>query len=242
MKKQSGLLGLITLLVLAACSPPTPVPVAVSQTPEASPALPATWTPSPPPTETLQPSATPFQPFEAKALADNLNLRANPGYLFDVLQMLAKDTPFQVIAKSPGGEWIFVELADGKTGWVFAQLIATDQDLQQAPIREPENAQLITGTVKDANGQPINGIQFMIQGAGSSAPRTDALTDDSGIFYAFLPASSAGKWYVSFTAISCTSVVMDKDCNCLNGKCGTVEPPLINVTLPQVEPFEFLWQ
>ena len=242
MKKQSGLFGLITLLVLAACSPSTPAPPAVTPTPEASPALPATWTPSPPPTETPLPSPTPFKPFEAKALADNLNLRANPGYLFEVLQMLAKDTPFQVIAKSPGGEWIYVELADGKTGWVFAQLIATDQDLQQAPIREPEEVQLITGTVKNANGQPINGIQFMIQGAGASAPRTDALTDDSGIFYAFLPAASAGKWYVSFTAVSCASVTMDKDCNCLNGECGTVEPALINVTLPQVEPLEFLWQ
>ncbi len=242
MKKQSGLFGLITLLVLAACSPSTPAPVAVTQPPEASPALPATWTPSPPPTETPLPSPTPFQPFEAKALTDNLNLRANPGYLFDVLQMLAKDTAFQVIAKSPGGEWIYVELADGKTGWLFAQLIATDKDLQQAPIREPENAQLITGTVKNANDQPINGIQFMIQGAGTSAPRTDALTDDSGVFYAFLPAASAGKWYVSFTAVSCTSVTMDKDCNCLNGECGTVEPALINVTLPQVEPLEFLWQ
>ncbi|MFA5837877.1 MAG: SH3 domain-containing protein [Bellilinea sp.] len=242
MKKQSGLFGLITLLVLAACSPSTPAPVAVTQTLEASPVLPATWTPSPPPTETPQPSATPFQPFEAKALADNLNLRANPGYLFDVLQMLAKDTPFQVIAKSPGGEWIYVELADRKTGWLFAQLIATDQDLQQAPIREPEDVQLITGTVKEANGQPINGIQFMIQGAGTSAPRTDALTDANGIFYAFLPAASAGKWYVSFTAVSCASVTMDKDCNCLNGECGTVEPALINLTLPQVEPLEFLWQ
>jgi len=242
MKMWPGLTALIALLLLTACgtqpppSPEVPLPIASPS------ALPATWTPSPPPTETPLPSPTPFQPFEAKALTANLNLRANPGYLFTVLQMLEKDTPFQVLAKAPGGEWIYVELADGKTGWVFAQLIATDQDLQQAPIREPEDVQLITGTVKNANGQPINGIQFMIQGAGASAPRTDALTDANGVFYAFLPAASAGKWYVSFTAVSCTSVTMDKDCNCLNGVCGTIDPVMKNVTLPQTEPLEFLWQ
>jgi hypothetical protein len=35
---------------------------------------------------------------------------------------------------------------------------------------------------------------------------------------------------------------MDKDCNCLNGVCGTIDPVMKNVTLPQTEPLEFLWQ
>ena len=233
---------LIVILLLTACGTQPP-PTAEVPTPVASPsAMPPTWTPPPPPTETPLPSPTPFQPFEAKALTDFLNLRKNPGYLFGVEQMLAKDTAFQVLAKSPGGEWIYVELADGTHGWVFNQLILTDQDLQVAPVRKPQDVQLITGIVADASGKRINGIQFMIQGAGASAPRTDALTDDTGTFYAYLPADAAGKWYVSFTAISCTSVTMDKDCNCLNGVCGTISPAVKNVTLPQVEPLEFLWQ
>jgi len=241
MNKWPGVL-LIVFLLLTACGTQPPPSVAVP-TPAPSPsAMPPTWTPPPAPTQTPQPSPTPFVSFEAEALTDFLNVRANPGYLFDILTQLDAETPFQVLGRSPGGEWIYVELADGSNGWVFSLLVLSDIDLQLAPIREPQDVQLITGSVLDANGRPINGIQFLVQGAGASAPRTDALTDDTGTFYAYLPADAAGKWYVSFTAISCTSVTMDKDCNCLGGVCGTIAPAMINLTLPQTEPLEFLWQ
>lgn len=240
MKMWRGLF-LVFILILTACNTQSPTPAAPTQAPTPS-AMPPTWTPLPSPTETPPPSPTPFQPFEAKALTDFLNLRVNPGTLFKVQQMLAKDTAFKVLAKSPGGEWFYVELADGKTGWLFGKLINTDKDLQVAPLREPQDVQLIKGTVKTADGKPINGIQFIVQGAGASSPRTDAMTDETGTFYAYLPGTSAGKWYVSFTAVACTSVTMDKDCNCLNGKCGTIDPAMKNVTLPQSELLEFIWQ
>jgi len=240
MNKTLGLLSLcISLLLLASCAAPVATPTAPPQEPTP---LPATWTPSPEPTATPTPTATPFQPFEAKALTDFLNLRSNPGYLFEVVTMLQKDTPFKVLGKSPGSEWIYVELADGKTGWIFAQLIVSDIDLQLAPVREPEDVQLITGVVQNANGEPVNGIQFAVQGAESSTFRTDAMTDSTGVFYAFLPSGLSGKWYVMFTAISCTSKVMDKDCNCLNGVCGTITPAMDSVTLPNPESLVFLWK
>jgi len=240
MKKLTGLLSLCILILLAACT--TPATPAATPIPETPSPLPPTWTPLPEPTATPTPTATPFQPFEAKALTDYLNLRSNPGYLFTVLTMLEKDTPFQVLGKSPGGEWIYVELEDGKTGWIFAQLIASDIDLQLAPVREPEDTQLITGSVADSAGEPISGIQFTIQGASSSAFRTDAMTDQTGVFYAYLPSGLTGKWYVSYTAIACTSNRMDKDCNCLNDICGSISTELESVTLPQAEPLEFLWE
>src|SRR3989304_10350192 len=99
MKKLSGLLSLCILILLAACpTPATPVATPIPETPSP---LPPTWTPLPEPTATPMPTATPFQPFEAKALTDYLNMRTNPGYLFTVLTMLEKDTPFQVLGKSP---------------------------------------------------------------------------------------------------------------------------------------------
>lgn len=241
MNKTLGMLCLfVSLMLLASCTPPAATPeVPAQETPSP---LPATWTPTPEPTATPTPTATPFQPFEAKALTDFLNLRSNPGYLFDVITMLQKDTAFKVLGKSPGGEWIYVELADGKTGWIFAQLIVSDIDLQLAPVREPEDVQLITGAVKDANGKPINGIQFAIQGAESSTFRTDAMTDSTGVFYAFLPSGLTGKWYVIYTAISCKSNTMDKDCNCINNVCGSPSPEMDSVTLPNPEPLLFLWK
>ncbi len=234
---------LIVFLLLTACGTQPPASSPEMPTPAPSPsALPPTWTPPPAPTQTPLPSPTPFLAFEAEALTDFLNVRANPGYLFEIQTQLDAETKFQVLGKSPGGEWIYVELADGSNGWIFNQLISSVMDLQLAPIREPQDVQLITGSVADASGKPVNGIQFMVQGAGASAPRTDALTDDTGTFYAYLPSAAAGKWYVSFAAISCTSVTMDKDCNCLGGVCGTINPAVKNVTLPQTEPLEFLWQ
>lgn len=242
MNKISGLLCLCaSLVMLAACN------AQATTTPEAAPQqtpspLPATWTPTPEPTATPTPTATPFQPFEAKALTDYLNLRSNPGYLFTVITMLQKDTAFKVLGKSPGGEWMYVELADGKTGWIFALLIVSETDLQLAPVLEPEDAQLITGSVKDGNGTPISGIQFAIQGAESSSFRTDAMTDDTGVFYAYLPSGLTGKWYVIYTAISCKSNTMDKDCNCINNICGSPSPDMDSVTLPDPEPLLFLWK
>lgn len=241
MNKITGLVCLCALLLLlAGCAAPTATQKPAAQ--ETPSPLPATWTPSPQPTATPTPTATPFQPFEAKALTDFLNLRSNPGYLFTVITMLQKDTPFQVLGKSPGGEWIYVELEDGKTGWLFAQLIASEIDLQLAPVLEPEDAQLITGKVTDVNGTPISGIQFAIQGAESTTFRTDAMTDSSGVFYAFLPSGLTGKWYVVYTAISCKSNTMDKDCNCINNICGSPSPEMDSVTLPQTEPLEFIWK
>jgi len=240
MKKVAAMFVLIAILLAAACTPqatPTPEPPLPSPSP-----MPPTWTPVPPPTATPTATATPFQPFEAKALTDYLNVRENPGYLFAIETQLAKDTPFKVLGKSPGGEWIYVELEDGTNGWIFAQLIVSELDLQLAPLREPQDVQLVTGMVKNTAGEPINGIQFMVQGAVTSSPRTDAVTDGNGVFYAYLPKDASGKWYVSFTAISCTSNTMDADCNCLNGVCGTITPAVENVTLPQSALLEFLWQ
>lgn len=240
MKRFAALCSLCLLILLAACTAPAaPEATPIPETPSP---LPPTWTPSPEPTATPTPTATPFQPFEAKALTDYLNFRSNPGYLFTVVAMLEKDTPFQVLGKSPGGEWIYVELEDGTTGWLFSRLIVSDIDLELAPVREPEDAQLVTGTVKIPSGEPVSGVQFTIQGASSSAFRTDAMTDENGVFYAYLPSSLTGKWYVSYTAIACTSNLMDADCNCINDACGSISPELTSVTLPQTEPLEFLWE
>jgi len=242
MQKTIVLLSLGFILLLTACVAPatpaktdTPAPVTPSP-------LPPTWTPTPRSTATVMPTATPFQPFEAKAITDYLNVRANPGMLFGILTQLPMDTSFRVLGRSPGSEWVYVELEDGQTGWIFAQLVAADMDLQLAPVHEPQDVQRIRGVVRDGSGQPVSGIQFMVQSAAFSAQSTSAVTDAEGYFYAFLPADATGKWYVSYTAMTCSSNKMDADCNCLGGVCGSVSPVVDYVTLPQAEPMEFLWE
>jgi uncharacterized protein YgiM (DUF1202 family) len=187
----------------------------------------------------LPPSPTPFAPFEALVWVDNVNLRTNPGKLFLVILSLEKDTPLQVLGKSPGGEWIFVKTQDNTNGWIFAQLLQSVVDLQEAPLLQPLDVQEVRGLVADAASRPVSGIQFAITQGGN---RTDAMTDDSGGFFAYMPLTAAGTWTVSYAAIACTSNTMDADCNCKGGFCGSVDPVMQTLTLPQTEMLKFSWR
>jgi len=205
----------------------------------------ATLSPTPtiPPPPTITPSPTPYVPFHATAMVNNLLLRTNPGTLFPALRMMQKDTSLLVLGQSPGGEWISVQTPTNESGWVFAKLLESDQPLDLIPFIQPENVQLVKGHVVDANNQPVNGIQFAItQGQGTDAPRNDAMTDANGDFYAFMPLTASGEWYVSYVAIACTSNKMDANCNYLGGKVGQSEPVGTFITLPLTSTLEFTWK
>ena len=95
----------------------------------------------------------------------------------------------------------------------------------------------------DEGGQPVSGIHFaMTKGPGDDPPRTDAITGSEGMFYAFLPLGADGAWDLYYTAIACTSNVMDENCDCLSGVCGQPYPSDLIVTLPIYEPLKFIWR
>jgi uncharacterized protein YraI len=251
----------IVVILLTSCSavaPDSPLPTMTKLTQAATVAVPTTTqTSAPSPSPTLAPSATatvapsptptltptPFIPFMAAVWADNVNARTSPGYLFPVIQNVAQGTEFLVLGRSPGGEWIQIESATGWKGWVFAKLVDSEADLQFTPVIQPSSVQLVRGHVQDEQGNPISGIQFALtQGNQQNEQRTDAMTDDDGYFYAFMPPSATGSWAVLYTAIACTSNTMDSSCSCLGGICGDPSPLSITITLPQTEPLVFTWQ
>ncbi len=139
-----------------------------------------------------------------------------------------------------------MQATDNRTGWVFNKLVdAGGADTNAAPSVRPPGVQALVGTLKDEAGVPISGIQFaIVQGAGAAAPRNDAVTDDTGTFYAFMPAELTGTWTLSFTAVACTSNTMDANCNCIAGSCGRPDPESISIVLPrsQEQPLEFTWR
>ncbi|MFN7036761.1 MAG: SH3 domain-containing protein [Bellilinea sp.] len=200
-------------------------------------------TPTPLPTATPTPTTTPFAPFEVRTAVDWVNVRANPGYLFEIQASVRKGTVFSVRGKSPGGEWIRVENDKGISGWIFAQLLDSPVDLQAVPVIQPENVVTVMGRVADRTGKPIRGIQFMItQGEAPNQQRSDATTDAEGVFYAFLPPGVRGDWVVEYTAIACTSNLMDEKCNCIGGTCGSPQPSKITINLPDFPALVFEWQ
>lgn len=217
----------------AATVPPTVAPTAIP-----------TVAPTPLPSPSATSGDVTYTPFEATVNVNGLKIRTGPGYLFPALNLLAQNTRVSVQGRSPGDEWIYVQTKQDIHGWVLAQLLKSDKDLNTAPSVEPGDDQIIRGRVADAAKNPVNGIQFAItQGTGTNALRTDATTDANGDFYAFLPKTASGQWDVSFTAISCSSRLLDANCSCLGGNCGTISPVTQSINLPSPSgPLLFIWK
>jgi hypothetical protein len=257
--KKLTLYLILLLMLVASCSPSETLPredrlatiVAKTLT-----AIPADFTQIPTLSETPVPTAanlsTPGSPVPTVATADepvyvrtivqNVNLRTNPGTLFQVSRVMPEGTRLQVLGLSPGGEWVYVLNDEGINGWVGIDIVE-GFSTEQFPTVEPEDVQRITGRVSDEKGQPVSGIGYAIEGQNTSTPlRTDAVTDAIGMFYAYLPQSFSGVWTVSYVSVSCTSNTMDADCNCLNNVCGTSYPLSATITLPVTEPLIFTWK
>jgi uncharacterized protein YgiM (DUF1202 family) len=248
---KKALICVLIALAVSGCSksagslPPTSTStpaenMAASPMPQAFPSLPAIVTP------TSSVSPTPFTTFTVQPAVDNLNIRVNPGTLFEVLMMVQKTDVLTVLGTAPGAEWTYVQTAASAEGWVHSELLQSSVDLAQIPVREPKNVLLIKGRVIDASGVPIQGVGFDVSLSTAGTPSTNSVvTDANGFFYSFLPDTASGAWTVSYTAIACKSNVWS-DTTCTNykaGYTGSVDPLTQTVNLPQSgDPLLFTWR
>ena len=249
-----ALRAFIILLVLGGCGPisvlrPTdPTPTALgtfTPIPTFTPTSPALDAPTIVPTPVsipTQPPATASGTLYVTVTADNVNLRTRPGTVFPVSRLLAKGTRLQLLGHAPGNEWLYVKTDSNVQGWILFWLVTGGHDGGQTPEVTPGDVLVVHGKVLDRAGVPISGVGYAVtQGTGSGAPRTDANTDETGQFYAFLPATATGTWIVSYVAISCKCNTMDANCNCI-GNCGTSDPPSITISMPPQGVLEFVWR
>ncbi len=224
----------------------TPVPVSAGTLVAGTLAVLTEQAPSSTATSTPTKTQIPATPTEEKfgevfvfVQVDNVNLRTNPGMLFQVSRVMANGTRLQLLGKAPGGEWLKVVNDEDVVGWVNVNVVSTGFDGPPPPVIEPKDVILVTGFVKSELGTPISGIGFSIM---QGQRRTDAVTDETGQFYAYLPPNISGAWQVSYVSVSCTSNTMDENCNCINDICGTAYPVSATVQLPQNEPLNFVWK
>lgn len=228
------LLGTIVASTLTAF-PPTPTPIK----PTLSAETPVAETSAPPATFTPESSTIHY----VYAQVDNLNLRVQPGTLFKVSRVMPKGTKLQVLGRAPGGEWLNVVNEEGINGWVGVDFVQGGYDGPPPPVITPQDVLLVTGQVVDANGKPVSGIGFAVtQQTATQTLRADAMTDESGKFYAYLPKNYSGTWIVGFISVDCTSNTMDASCNCLGGVCGKPGPETYTITLPQSTLLSFTWK
>lgn len=172
-------------------------------------------------------------------VVDNVNLRVNPGLLFQVSRVLPKNTKLTLLGLAPGEEWLNVKNDEGVIGWVSSNVVLMAYDGPRAPMVEPQNVFLVTGKVLTELDTPVTGIGFAIY---QGERRTDARTDETGQFYAYLPANMSGVWSVGYVSVACTSNTMDANCNCIGGKCGGASPESISVELPPKEILNYVWK
>jgi len=195
------------------------------------------------PTNTVMPSATPteeaFGEVYVYTSVENVNLRVQPGMLFQVSRVLAQNTRLRLLGQAPGGEWLYVKTDEPVSGWVNVNVVKIGYDGPPAPTVEPTDVILVTGKVTTSLGSPVSGIGFAVT---QGTRRTDASTDKTGQFYAYLPRTMSGTWQVGYVSISCTSNIMDSSCNCINGVCGKVNPESVSIMLPQNGILNFVWE
>jgi hypothetical protein len=251
MKTKLFITGLLSILLISSCTPVTSTPtgqVMGTEPVEATPTTSASDA-NPTPRSVIEPApvipadSSPYVPFYVVTQVDNLVLRANPGPLFEAKTTLKNASRLLVLGRAPGSEWLLVQTPLERMGWVFGQFVTSEGYLKLVPYIQPADMQIIRGRVLDEEGKPITGIQFaVVQDQAGTPPRIYAITDETGTFHVFMPSNTTGTWLVSFTAVACTSNLMDKNCKCLNEVCGSPTPASMSVTLPLEQSLEFLWK
>lgn len=169
----------------------------------------------------------------------NANLRLNPGLLFQVSRVLPQNTRLNLMGRSPGGDWVNVRNDEGIVGWVSYWIVDMEVQIPPLQVVEPEDVILVSGTVTTELGTPVSGIGFSLT---QGSRRTEAMTNEEGKFFAYLPTTMSGTWTVNHVSVACTSNTMDVNCNCIGNNCGTAHPESATVLLPQAEPLNFVWK
>ena len=158
--------------------------------------------------------------FYVKTIADNVNLRVNPGRLFQVSRILTRGSRVEFLGILPNGQWLKVRTGEGVVGWILKDLVETEFN-PAGPQAVPDDVVLITGVVLDANNDPANGVEISVF---KDEQKDTTLTVTDGRYYLYLPTTLNGVWSLKQTAVSCESNLMGPNCQCLLPNCGAFEP------------------
>jgi len=95
-----------------------------------------TPTVAPTPTAIAAPSATPTPSNRGRVTSDGLNMRNGPAIAYNVVRTLPSGTVLTILGQNSMGDWLYVVLNDGASGWVarqFTDYLATAPVLMTPP-------------------------------------------------------------------------------------------------------------
>ena len=251
MKKPKNILILIVLFAgLAACQLPGGIseptlpplfPAATETAPLPTIPPPNTATPTALPTAistaTQIPTATLLAPVHGVISVVSMNLRSGPSTLHNIVGKYAEGSPVSVVGQAPGGEWLKVEMADNRFGWMAGIFLDLDGDTSGLPFLSVSGSIIFEGRVVDVAGEPVDGISVAAFPTGTDgSERTGGSSGADGHFYLYLPEDAGSDWSAAVVGVDCKSRIMGTACS----YTGHFEPESISLTLvPEGAVFEF---
>jgi hypothetical protein len=184
------------------------------------------------PTITPRPTAipatvTPFAPISGTINADNFKLRSGPGFYFDTIALYKENSIVDVFGQTPGSGWYYVVASDHLAGWMKAEYITLAGDMDELPLLGARNASLISGHVRNNQGQGLSGISVVIFSAEDQNSQDNAMTNANGEYFLYLPTSMRGNYTLGVNGDNCQSNAVNSECNLLYGY-----PSAQSITLP----------
>jgi hypothetical protein len=86
---------------------------------------------------------------------DKVRVRSGPGTSYEVLSSLAQGTTVKALARNGDSSWIQVQLEDGTKGWVSAEFVTVNGDVNSLPVAQaPAPKVSPTPTKKGAKPAP----------------------------------------------------------------------------------------
>jgi len=240
---------LFSLLVACTNSSTTPsagdIQTAIAQTQAANSTLTSSNTTSTPSTP-LQPSVTPSPtnppytgPITGRVSAFSVNLRNGPSTLHTVIGSYPGGTELLVTSRVAENDWVEVDI-NGHIGWMFAELLVIEGNMNSLPIITFPDSLAIRGRVEDTDGNPIRGITVSVFYHSTQGElRVNVSSDQDGEFSAYLPKDLVGTLDVQVTGRECHSPVVDFECQLDN---YIQLEDRVFVTIPQYEDIIFLYK
>ncbi len=240
MKKLTVVI-LFSMLLLSGCTfhqtpTPQPAPTQVRQVPPTQAAvpteipLPTAALPTLAPSPTRTPTPASVLPIQASVASDNYILRAGPGRLFDRVSMYSPGAPLWVLGRSMGIDWVMVQTADQRIGWMNVNGLEHLGDFSSLPIFKYPGAVVLSGHVWNLDGSPAQGIGIRLIPVGSKDDnnREDVTTGADGTWYAYLPPDFSGAWEVHAVSYGCAADVPAGQCT-ISGNL----PESMTISLPE---------
>jgi uncharacterized protein YraI len=98
-------------------------------------AMPPTATPEPPTaTATAALAPTEATKLMGAVTSDGLRLRKGPGSMYSALGALYSGDDVEISGRDEAGQWLQVQVADGRSGWVFAEYVDLPVPMASVPI------------------------------------------------------------------------------------------------------------